>query len=103
MKVEKLENIKLYNADKTVHKFNNIIGNKNHPTEKPIDLMELYITNSSKENDIVLDPFIGSGSTGVACLNTNRKFIGIEIDEHYFNIAKSRIETTVNNNQQKLF
>ena len=84
-------------------KIPNIIGKKHHPTEKPIGLMELYITNSSKENDIVLDPFMGSCSTGVACLNTNRKFIGIEIDEHYFNIAKSRIGNTVNNNQQKLF
>ena len=90
-------------SSKTVHKFNNIIGNKNHPTEKPIDLMELYITNSSDENNLILDPFIGSGSTGVAAVNLNRNFIGIELDEIYFNIAKSRIETTVNNNQQKLF
>lgn len=79
-------------SSKTVHKFNNIVGTKKHPTEKPIELMELYISNSSKEGNIVLDPFMGSGSTGVACLNTGRNFIGIELDENYFEIAKNRIE-----------
>lgn len=82
-------------SSKTIHKFNNIVGNKRHPTEKPIDLMELYVSNSSKENDIVLDPFMGSGTTGVACINTNRNFIGIELDEKYFNIAKERINNIV--------
>lgn len=81
---------------KTVHKFNNIIGNKLHPTEKPVDLLEYYLLNSSEPNDIVFDPFMGSGSTGVACLNTNRNFIGIELDEGYFNIAQNRIEEAVN-------
>ena len=76
---------------KTVHKFNNIIGNKYHPTEKPIDLLQFYITNSSSVDDIILDPFMGSGSTGVACKNLNRKFIGIEIDDTYYEIAKKRI------------
>ena len=69
------------------NKTNNVF----HPTEKPIDLLELLIKNSSKENDIIFDPFMGSGSTGVACKNINRKFIGIELDETYFNIAKERI------------
>ncbi|UQS93207.1 S-adenosyl-L-methionine-dependent methyltransferase [Acinetobacter phage Brutus] len=78
---------------KTVHKFENIIGNKVHPTEKPIDLMEFYIKNSSNESEIVLDMFMGSGSTGVAAKNLNRAFIGIELDENYFNIAKQRIES----------
>ena len=78
-------------GSKTVHDFNNIIGNKVHPTEKPIELMKFYIENSSEENDTVLDPFMGSGSTGVACVNTFRKFIGIEMDENYFNIAEKRI------------
>ena len=67
---------------------------KNHPSEKPIKLMEILIKNSSNEQDKVLDPFMGSGSTGVACVNTNRNFIGIELDENYFNIAKERIEKT---------
>lgn len=82
-------------ASKTVHRFNNIISNKTHPTEKPAELMRFYIENSSNENDIVLDPFMGSGSTGVACVNTERNFIGIELDEQYFKTAKSRIEFAI--------
>jgi site-specific DNA-methyltransferase (adenine-specific) len=78
-------------GSKTVHDFNNIIGNKVHPTEKPVELMSVYVENSSNENDIVLDPFMGAGSTGVACLKLNRKFIGIEIEINYFDIAKNRL------------
>lgn len=53
--------------------------------------MKILIENSSNENDLVLDPFMGSGSTGLACKMSNRSFIGIEIDKRYFNIAKERI------------
>ena len=63
-----------------------------HPTQKPSELMEILINEYTKEDDIILDCFMGSGSTGVACMNTNRKFIGIELDNNYFNIAKQRIE-----------
>ena len=63
-----------------------------HPTQKPVDLLEYLIKTYTNENEIVLDFTMGSGSTGVACMNTNRKFIGIELDENYFNIAKQRIE-----------
>ena len=63
-----------------------------HPTQKPSELMETLINEYTKEDDIILDCFMGSGSTGVACMNTNRKFIGVELDENYFNIAKQRIE-----------
>ena len=70
----------------------NIIGNKTHPTEKPIDLMRILIENSTQPNEIVLDLFMGSGSTMIACLNTNRKGIGIELDKHYFDIATKRID-----------
>jgi len=63
-----------------------------HPTQKPSELMQILIENYTNENDIILDCFMGSGSTGVACMNTNRKFIGIELDNNYFNIAKQRIE-----------
>ncbi|MBC96399.1 MAG: site-specific DNA-methyltransferase [Halobacteriovoraceae bacterium] len=66
--------------------------NFKHPTIKPIPLLEKYLINHSSECDVVFDPFMGSGSTGVACKNLNRKFIGIEKDEAYFNIAKDRIE-----------
>ena len=75
----------------TVHKFS-LPENKIHPTEKPIKLLEFYIKNSTKEGQIILDPFMGSGSTGVACKNLKRNFIGIEKDEEYFRIAKQRIE-----------
>ena len=70
----------------------NRTGNKLHPTEKPVDLLELFVKNSSGENEVVFDGFMGSGSCGVACVNTNRRFIGIELDEGYFEIAKKRIE-----------
>ena len=67
------------------------VRNKMHPTEKPVELMQILIENSSNENDTVLDPFMGCGSTGIACLNTNRNFVGIELDKNYFEIAQNRI------------
>jgi site-specific DNA-methyltransferase (adenine-specific) len=66
-----------------------------HPTEKPIDMLEVFIRNNSDPNHTILDPFMGSGTTGVACKNLNRNFIGMELDETYFNIAKDRIENHV--------
>jgi site-specific DNA-methyltransferase (adenine-specific) len=63
-----------------------------HPTQKPIALLEYLIRTYTNEGETVLDFTMGSGSTGVACVNTNRNFIGIELDEGYFNIAKNRIE-----------
>mgnify|MGYP000888371269 FL=1 len=65
--------------------------NKTHPTEKPIELMKILISNSSEPEDIVLDPFMGSGSTGVAATELNRNFMGIEIDTTYYNIAEKRL------------
>lgn len=62
-----------------------------HPTQKPVRLLEWLIKTYSNEGDVVLDFTMGSGSTGVACRNTNRDFIGIELDEDYFQIAKDRI------------
>ena len=61
-----------------------------HPTQKPVALLKWLILNFTKEGDTVLDFTMGSGSTGVACQNTNRNFIGIELDEKYYNIAKKR-------------
>ena len=63
----------------------------NHPTQKPIAVMTELLMRHSNPGDVVLDPFMGSGSTGVACVNTNRDFIGIELDETYFEIAENRI------------
>ena len=62
-----------------------------HPTQKPVDLLEYLIKTYTNENDLILDFTMGSGSTGVACLNTNRKFIGIEKEDEYFNIAHKRM------------
>ena len=70
--------------------------NKFHSSQKPIDLLEYLIRTYTNEGETVLDFTMGSGSTGVACVNANRRFIGIELDEGYFNIAKKRIEEAVN-------
>src|SRR5574344_162913 len=71
------------------------VGKPTHPTEKPNNLLEYLIKTYTNEGETVLDNCMGSGSTGVACVNTNRNFIGIELDENYFNIAKERIEKEV--------
>lgn len=75
---------------KTIKKF---IRDKSglHPTQKPVSMMEYFVKTYTKEGDLVLDCCMGSGSTGVACVNTNRNFIGIEIDPNYFQIASRRI------------
>ena len=62
-----------------------------HPTQKPVELLEYLIKTYTNENETVLDNCMGSGSTGVACINTNRNFIGYELDEEYFNIAQNRL------------
>ena len=67
-----------------------------HPNEKPVNLLKTLIDKCTKNGDTVLDCFMGSGSTGVACVNTGRKFIGIELDEHYFNVAEQRIKAAQN-------
>ena len=77
---------------KNVLEIPNIIGKKTHPTEKPVELMKVLIQNSSNVGDIIFDPFMGTASTGIACQETGRNFLGIEIDKKYFDIAKERIE-----------
>ena len=72
--------------------------NRIHPTQKPVPLLEYLIKTYTLEGETVLDNCMGSGSTGVACINTNRKFIGIEKDETYFEIARKRIEAEQNKN-----
>ena len=62
-----------------------------HPTIKPVEILQNLIVNSSNPGDVVLDPFMGSGSTGISCNNTGRNFIGIELDKGYFDTAKARI------------
>ena len=67
-----------------------------HPTQKPVALLEYLIKTYTQYGETVLDFTMGSGSTGVACLNTNRKFLGVDMDEGYFDIAKDRIEKALN-------
>jgi site-specific DNA-methyltransferase (adenine-specific) len=76
--------------DPNIFKFSRT-GNNFHPTEKPVDLCEYLIGKFSSDDAIILDPFMGSGTTGVACANLGRDFIGIELDEKYFTIAQERI------------
>jgi site-specific DNA-methyltransferase (adenine-specific) len=78
-------------GSKQIIKIDNVIK-KNHPTEKPIDLMKILIENSTNENDIVIDTFMGTGSTILACKDLKRKFIGIEKESKYFDIACQRLQ-----------
>mgnify|MGYP003666603734 FL=1 len=67
------------------------IGKRNHQTEKPQDILEFFLKYWSDEGDVILDPTMGSGSTGVACKKLGREFIGIELTEKYFEVAKNRL------------
>ena len=66
-------------------------GKNIHDTEKPVELMKILIENSTQKGDIVLDPFVGVGATALACIESERDYIGIELDENYYNIAKERV------------
>lgn len=70
----------------------NIVRTKKHPTEKPVELMRVLVENSTAPGETVLDPFMGVGGVGIACKNTGRNFIGMEIDENYFRIAEERMK-----------
>jgi len=86
----------------SILQFNNSQG-YNHNSEKPVALLEYLIKTYTLEGETVLDNCMGSGSTGVACINTNRNFIGIEKDDKYFEIAKNRIEQARQDAEQKMF
>ena len=79
----------------TPHKSEKTLGK--HPTQKPIKLLERIILASTKENDLILDPFMGSGTTGVAAVKLNRRFVGIDLDKSYFELAENRISDTLTN------
>ena len=85
-----------YKNPTTLMEFDKVRKGSLHPTQKPVALLEYLIKTYTNENETVLDFTMGSGSTGVACVNTNRNFIGIELDENYFNIAESRINQELN-------
>ena len=87
---------------RSIQRFNTEKNKSTHPTQKPIALLEYLIKTYTNEGETVLDFTMGSGSCGVACINTNRDFIGIELDENYFNIAKKRIEEAKECLTQKL-
>ena len=74
-----------------------------HPTQKPVELMEWLVKSYCPEGGVVLDNCMGSGSTGVACVNTGRKFIGIEKDEKYFNMSRNRIQNAIGDRERMLF
>ena len=80
---------------KNILQIKNIRG-KTHPTEKPVELMKILIENSSQEGELVLDPFLGVGATAMACKELNRDYIGIELDEKYYNIACKRVNDYMN-------
>ena len=89
-----------YTGTSNMLRVKNRVGKKSHPTEKPVDLMQIFIENSSAAGDLILDPFMGTGSTGIACMNTGRRFIGMELDLGYFEIAQKRIEESQKNRQE---
>ena len=70
-------------------------GEKVHPTQKPFELIEKFIKDSTDAGDVILDSFMGSGTTGVACINQGRRFVGMELDEKYFEIARNRISNVI--------
>ena len=78
-------------------------SNRLHQSQKPLELIEKMIKNSSHEGDVVLDCFMGSGTTAVACIKNNRHFIGFELDEKYYNIANERIVKAQAEKEQALF
>ena len=96
LRPSKVKNIKLYGVRYNVWEISQATGNTTgHPAVFPIRLAQDHIISWSNEGETVLDPFMGSGSTGVACVNTGRKFIGIELDNTYFETAKQRIDNAV--------
>ena len=70
-----------------------------HPTQKPLALLERIIEASTKENDLILDPFMGSGTTGVAALKLNRRFVGIDVEKQYVDLAEKRISAILKTNE----
>lgn len=95
-----------YDDAKTIFNLPINIKDKNkflHPTCKPLNIIETLIKNSSKEGNIILDTFLGSGTTAVACKNTNRNFIGFEINKKWFDIANNRLNNIDANGQLSFF
>lgn len=79
------------------------VNSMTHPTEKPVNLLEIFINNSSGGGGVILDPFSGTGSTGVACTNLQRQFIGFEVSEVYSQVGNQRIDKILQATQLRLF
>lgn len=94
---------KRYPLDVLYFKLDNNAVNKLHPQQKPVELLEYLIRTYTNEGETVLDATMGSGSTGVACINTGRNFIGIEKDAGYYEIAQKRLATAEAQRAQSLF
>lgn len=92
-----------YRYPTSILKFKSVSQKGQHESQKPVDLLEYLIKTYSNPEETILDNCMGSGSTGVACINTNRNFIGIEKDKTYFNIAEKRINEAMENFQTELF
>ena len=86
---------------RSILNFQRIKSEQLHPTQKPVELLNYLIRTYSDEGDLVLDFTAGVMSTGVACIETSRKFIGIELNENYFNLGKKRLEFEINRKVQK--
>lgn len=97
MNTTNIRHLKLARPSNVIH-VNNVSNQftdkQKHPATFPVGLVNFFVKTFSNAGDTILDPFMGSGTTGVACKNLNRDFIGIELDEKYFEIAKQRIENT---------
>ena len=104
VEAQKIVNVKKYTDEKyptSILLFEKNIHVLNHPTEKPVSILEYLIKTYSNEGDVVLDPTMGSGSCGEACLNTQRIFIGIEMNDTWFAFAKKRIENKIKENNNE--
>lgn len=92
-------NLKEGLREKSIIMLPNTHKGKNHPTQKPVRLIERLIPLVTQEGALVVDPFMGSGTTGIACINTGRRFIGMELDDEYFGMARGRIESAIKQNE----
>jgi DNA modification methylase len=97
---------KFLSYPKTIKKFNCVSTSsrdRKHPTQKPVEILKYFIRTYTLEGEVVLDNCMGSGSTGVACVNLDRNFIGMEKEKKYFNIAQKRINDAIQNKKERLF
>lgn len=76
------------------------VDQSDHPTEKPVLLMQYYLDNSTQSGELVMDPFMGSGTTAIAAIRSGRRFVGIEKSQRWFDVAVARVQAEIDNNKQ---